>query len=242
VEKLKSDYNDFFNNPKYIYKVIGSRYLIILSKLEDSKTDEDRNGIVDKTYALYLANKLFVEKIIDMYKMTECNEVTDNVYIYEPNKMFYLKYVAGEIIKKIKYHEKSKDDPRVDIVYNVLLNYHKTIVPAYFYSLHLDELIDEAPLNISGLDGTYAKWYDNGQKELEYKYVKGIFRKREEWNEKGQKVSLIMYDIVSKYIIQRSYYDDGKLKQTSIYSNGKVIQRDDFDEDGNKINKGCVVM
>lgn len=124
----------YSNTNKYVFKKYD-KYVIMMSKLDDTITNEDRlyfvvndrtgnlqkTGIYRKETALFRGNKFFVEKIIDVYTLEEVDEV-EPVFLprYLDAKQAEdaeLKYVVGSIVEDKEY------DTTINDVYSKGIHY-----------------------------------------------------------------------------------------------------------------------
>jgi hypothetical protein len=66
LKQLTEEFIDYINDEKYVYKTCGD-FVVVLEKLEDTITNENRTNISqlgdNKLYAKYRANKLLVKKL-----------------------------------------------------------------------------------------------------------------------------------------------------------------------------------
>ena len=78
LKQLKEELSEYIDDKKYVYKICGD-YIVVLEKLPDTITNENRSNISqiddNKLYAKYRANKLLVKQIINKYDLTECEKV-----------------------------------------------------------------------------------------------------------------------------------------------------------------------
>uniref|UniRef100_A0A6C0ECB3 MORN-repeat protein n=1 Tax=viral metagenome TaxID=1070528 RepID=A0A6C0ECB3_9ZZZZ len=245
IEKLKSTFKDYFDNPKYVYKCIGDKYLIIFSKLDNTKIL--CSHIVDEKYAMYSANKLFVEKIININEMTECDEVSETISWNPVN--YKLKYVTGQIIKKLEWTDGTT------LVHNSWIEHYKNIEPAYFNNLP----IAHHNTHIKGFNGKYCKWYKSGQLWIECMFENGNSLYYKSWHNNGQlyedciiyrdtnnwkRIETKFYSPTGKlhmyccnkdgvYIVT-TYYDNEKVQYIEEYRDQKLIKYQEWDKEGNK--------
>jgi len=170
LELLREFFKNYISDPKYVYKQCKNylvsknfrKWLIVLEKLEDTKTNEDRKDIADKRYAKYRANKLKVVKIFDINNFNEIINHIVNVHIQfsygnEADGEIVTQYKEGEIVYPNKY------DEDIDNVCSSGIHYFKEIDAAYLY--------DEIP---NSYTGNCHSWYDNGQISQSISCVDGI--------------------------------------------------------------------
>src|SRR5579872_3991989 len=103
LDVLKIVLKDYINS-KYVFKKCVNMYdtdksrkwLVILEKLEDTKTNEDRKNVIDKNFAKFRANKLKVIAIFNINNPYEkpakkaiLNEYSSNQTLYEVGEIVY---------------------------------------------------------------------------------------------------------------------------------------------------------
>jgi antitoxin component YwqK of YwqJK toxin-antitoxin module len=160
--------SEYISNPKYVYKSCGN-YVVVLEKLDDTRTNESRSNIADPKYAKYRANKLKTILIINKFDPSDV--------IMEIENSFYAKkvvYRTGEIIEIDDYNY------NLNKVCSTGIHYFKTVEKSFFW-----ELLKFNPK----FTGKLIKWYENGNKLIEGEHKEG---KREgkwiEWYENGNKL------------------------------------------------------
>lgn len=157
---------EYIKDENYVYKLCldctsedtRRKWLIILKKCPDTKTNEARDYVFDKFYAKFRANKLEVIKIINI-RSPQNTKTT----IISEFKDIKTKYTVGEIINANSYEED------INIICAPGIHYFKTIRPAYYY---------RRPSN--NYTGKWYTWHDNGLKSMEGCYKYGI--KEGTWN------------------------------------------------------------
>lgn len=155
LEIIKTKYANLIVDEKYVYKKccdISSKrdktrkWLVILEKLEDTKTNENRRNISNIKHAKFRANKLKVVEIINTNKPNLTKKIITNEYMSEKGyQSLRTRYKKGCIAESEDY------DENIDNVCSNGLHYFKTIDTAYFYGSY--------PKNHTGLMCAY---YDNG--------------------------------------------------------------------------------
>lgn len=146
-EDIFNEYKKLY--PKYFdgeYKYASSNnWLIVLEKLQDTITNENRENILDPKYAEYLADKLKVVLIVSKFYANETINEETRIDQFE-----IIKFKVGEIIvKKTGYR----------------LHFYNSIEPAYYEDMLYDEYTglyktwyDNGLISSSG-------YYKNGKKE-----------------------------------------------------------------------------
>src|SRR5437868_2965759 len=93
-------YPGSINGPDHLYKSCQKDYIVVLKKLDDSKTNESRKDVVDARYAKFRANKLQVVRIYNRVTGEEVNSITNSVYSSKT-----LIYTCNEIVEVTDYDE-----------------------------------------------------------------------------------------------------------------------------------------
>ena len=108
-----------------IYKGCGE-YIVIMKLLDDSRTNERRDDIVDPMYAKYRTNKVIVIAIINKFSLEEIKSV-ENSYFTKKN----ITYVINEIIEVSDYNT------NVNVVCGTGIHYFKNIESAFYFTLNV---------------------------------------------------------------------------------------------------------
>ena len=144
IEKYKALYPNYFCG-NYVYSSRGD-WLIVLQKLIDTKTNENRINIFDPNYAEYLADKLKIIFIVSKYFPTE--NVLE-IVLFDCHELINLK--VNNIIYKSE---------------NFRLCFYNNIEPAYY-----QDIVNENYTNIykswydNGLLSSEGN-YKNGKKTI----------------------------------------------------------------------------
>lgn len=150
-----------------VYNSYGD-YIIYLQKLEDTKTNEDKNNVKDKLHASFYGNKFLVTKIIHKITNQEIDEC------YNPYFSKKIKYIKNKIVEKINYNGLTKG-----------IRFWLTIDAAKFHELptnytgHALSYYDNGQIDIEcdfingNEHGHYIKYYNNGNKWFECNYIDG---------------------------------------------------------------------
>jgi hypothetical protein len=150
----------YIRNITYVYKLCNNisildnsrRWLVILQKTDDTKTNELRFDVSDKNFAKFRANKLKVIEIIDIYNPDYSKTIIINTF----DSVHKKKYEVDKIVESDAY------DDDINCVCSDGIHYFKTPLPACYYR--------DVPKNYTG---NWATWYDNGQKQLQGEYING---------------------------------------------------------------------
>ena len=150
LDRLKEECKEYLNNPEYVYKFC-SDCIVIMQKLQDTITNENRINVRNQLYAKFRANKLFVVKIINIDNMKYIDEIINNYYDIK------IIYKCNEIVVPDKF------DEDIDKVCSSGIHYFKSIDPAFYYR-------DKPPKDFTG---KWIRWYENGNKRNECEYIDG---------------------------------------------------------------------
>lgn len=182
MEKILGDFGEKLSikntiKSNIVYKSCQGEWIVILEKLKDTKTNEDRTYVNNRNKyhrkynimpltAKFRADKLKVLKIINKFDPTKTTEeIESSCYLND-----YVIYKTGEVV----YSDAYESD--INIVCGAGLHYYKTILPAYY--LELDR--------IGIANGKYKKWYSNGQIQIESNYKDGkLHGEYIEWYQSG---------------------------------------------------------
>ena len=86
-------------------------------------------------------------------------------------------------------------------------------------------------------DGIIKEFYENGQLQDERNFKDGMQEGiSKTYFESGQIDSEVMYKNNLKEGLGKFYYESGKLKSEANYKDGKLIDRKDYDEEGNFVS------
>lgn len=163
-------------------------YIIILQKLDDTITNEDRKKIIDKNYAKFRCNKLKVISIEHKITNEKINEIENMAY--DLNK---LKYKVGTIINIPSFSSRKNG-----YIYNNGIYYYLSKEPSYYWQLI--EYIDK-------YSGDYKEWHDNGRIKKICSYIDGIISGNySEWYDNGKLEKFIVYS--NGKIIEQKYYEN----------------------------------
>uniref|UniRef100_A0A6C0EA05 Uncharacterized protein n=1 Tax=viral metagenome TaxID=1070528 RepID=A0A6C0EA05_9ZZZZ len=157
LEQISDKLKVYIENPLCVFKKCDDS-IVVLRKLEDTVTDELRSNIVQRNFATFRANKLYVEKIIDIETLEDVIEVINTIY---PHK--HLTYIEGKVIEEKHFHLTNTEG----------IYYFLTLEPAY---------------SIGYQKATHKVlwWYYNGNKMYEAEYKNGEKHgKYTHWNVDG---------------------------------------------------------
>src|SRR6185312_7883954 len=125
-----------------VFKSCGN-FVVVMKKLEDTKTNEHRTKNNYPLFAKHRANKLYVLFIV--------NKMDENITINEITNTFFEKkkvYKVNEIVMEEEF------DNNIEQVCSTGIHYFKSYVCAFYY-----RFVDYN----KNCTGKYIGWYDNGQ-------------------------------------------------------------------------------
>lgn len=283
VEKILAKCAKYINDQQIVYKMSydltdnrTTEWLVVMQKLQDTslesnftltKTNENRKGIVDKSYANFRANKL---KVIEIFKMSDPEISREHIINTYMNKK--VTYCVNQIVEPDFY------DDNIENVYSGGIHYFKTPQGAIYYMNYPKKFtgkwssyysngqkIQEGEVvngKLSGhyikfnyigekclecyydngkLSGKYTKYYANGEKYTEcyYKNEK-LSGKYIEFHANGEKYIECHYDDNIASGTYKSWYYNGKKQTEGEYLNGmQTGVWIVYDCDGNKESEGC---
>ena len=146
----------YTNDSIYVYKsCCDGRYLVVLMKLHDTKTNEKRY-VTNRKYAKFRADKLFVIAIYDTYDphnidIGDSSLLSINSHYSNNGKKKSLTYTIGEIVYPDSY------DENINNICSNGVHYYTSPLPAIF---HKKSYNDSYFKNETFL---YQNWTDNGE-------------------------------------------------------------------------------
>uniref|UniRef100_A0A6C0EAX2 Uncharacterized protein n=1 Tax=viral metagenome TaxID=1070528 RepID=A0A6C0EAX2_9ZZZZ len=234
LEDVIEKYNRYLTIPECVYHQYYE-YVIILKKLVDIVTDENRE-VYDKKYARYTGNKFYVEKIFDVNDLEEClrqsmadgfEYVVGQEFICEKEYFLtiepaYYRAIYYEIdynaITDAEYKEWNDDGRLIkDYIYiNGKTN-------GKFYKWHTNGILaEECEYKNNNPYGNWLKWYDNGNKKSDHEYDSIGCIRGTEWHDNKQTSLEFAYErIKGKRCLKKwlEWYKDGT-KKSEEYGNG----------------------
>lgn len=189
-------------------------YIVVLQKLENTITNENRQNILDYKCAKFRANYMKTILIIHKYNGTLVEETQNTYYI---NKL--ITYKVGEIVNVDNFYEYPFDK-----VCGAGIHYFRSIKPAYFLEFDIKKYTDYSGIYLvyydSGLikeinnikngklNGEYIDHFDDGTIRITCNYIDGQLD--------GE---------------LKKYYPNGKLAYCYLYHNNiltKIIEENDY--------------
>lgn len=186
-------------NPDIVYKSCGD-FIVILKKLNDTITNENRCDVVDSKCAKFRANKLFTKMIINKFTGELIPEIANTSY---SNKIVYK---VGKVMVVDNY------DFNINTICAPGIHYFKSIDAAYYFC------------NI-GFLGKYKGYYDSGQIKIERDIVYIIGDKYThyiEWHNNGKIYIDCNYKNSKLNGIFKKWHKNGSPWIEGNYKNGKL--------------------
>lgn len=245
----------YVNDCSYVYKLCthteressNIEWFVILQKIPDeTKTNEERKNVVDKSYAKFRANKL---KVIDIFNVNDPSVSRTHVVNCFTKELVYK---IGEVVIPDSY------DENIDNICSGGIHYFKTPLAACFYRSAPEnytgiwmDFYDNGQKQSSGMlkngkqDGLWVSWHENGKKKTEGNYYKdektGSWTL---WNSNGFKTTQREYEdgiIINEYEWIYDTYSNGNLMKEGIiidskkeghwiqwYKNGVIMSEGDY--------------
>jgi antitoxin component YwqK of YwqJK toxin-antitoxin module len=208
---------------EYVFKSCSREWIVVLKKLEDTKTNESRVDVKDSLYAKFRADKLLVVDIVHKFFDQTIDEITNSAY---SNKT--IKYKKGEIIEVFNF------DKDLDAVCAPGIHYFKSAKAAIYYELIIEngpnkswhengQLHIECAYKNGKEDGLYKEWYANGQLEEECTFKDGKKNGlQKKWYNNGQLEEGCTFKDGKKNGLLKKWYGNGQLWEESIYKDDKL--------------------
>lgn len=247
-------YCEKYDSESYIYKVCSHKndenvnrleWFVVLKYCDDTINTEERN-VIDKKYAKYRANKLFVVDIINRYvpsykrtyiinsdegieqryeinKIIECDNFDEDIDKVYGNGVHYFKTPKGAFyykrcMKNGVFYE-WYDDGQIKTEINLLNGREEGLVTEWFEN---GNIRCEANFIKGKVEGLVTSWNENCKKNFELNYVKGNIIKSITWNENG---GIILMKAINEkregFMIELN--ENGEIKSEIIYyANEKI--------------------
>jgi antitoxin component YwqK of YwqJK toxin-antitoxin module len=234
--KMEDNIKKYMDNSLYVYILSADKDLVILQRTEDTITDEDRDGIIDETKAMYSANILKIVDIIDM----DTNEHMNSSFDKKQKE-----YIVGELIKSnydrdLTFYKNifmvlNRKKPGKDFVgrrigwnydgkENLEENYTCVNGNQYVYCKYTHDkgIIREYNKCNDKLHGLFIKYDNNGIKNMESNYIDGkLSGSLIRWHN-GKLFSITDY-IDGKACFSEKCREDGYGKDLEFYKNGNAF-------------------
>jgi hypothetical protein len=151
LKEIKLLYKHYIDDPQYVYKICSDSWIVIMKKLPDTITNEERHNVIDPRYAKFRADKL---DVCIIFSVADPLKTQKSIMNTRGNKT--LLYTINEIVKPDCF------DNEPDIVCTTGIHYFKSICAAYYFR------------QMSFLwTGNWITWYENGQMKAKGDYLMG---------------------------------------------------------------------
>jgi antitoxin component YwqK of YwqJK toxin-antitoxin module len=244
MEAITKLYGDYENNPSVVFTVDDTNeYIIIMSKLKSTTTNEDRANVIDPKFARFMGSEFMIQCIFRKSDPENELERCGNSYI------------VGSIIQY--------DSKPTDITHRGIF-YFKTLEAAYYYKLGIplsgthkvytySGMLIHISTHVCGkLNGEYLDCHPNGQvfekcyytdnvkndgKHVKY-YSNGMIM--EECNYKNGKRDgkLVGYNDDGTLSFEEHYIDGLLNGAYTEYKNGHIIKISEYRN--GKLNGYCI--
>lgn len=208
LEQIKQLYGE----SKYVFKKCmnieedeNKVWFVVLSKLKQTKTNEDRKSVVDTKCAMYRANKLKVIDILNVNDFELKRKKIVNAFLDVHIGYSYAIYEVGKIVRANSF------DNDIGNVSSCGIHYYKSIDLAYFH-LRIPEKYEGVAFccDINGAM-LWKAFYLNGLKN-------GFWIK---WSADGFKTNIADFlngEYNGNFV---AFHTNGNKKEDGLYINGK---------------------
>lgn len=250
IGKILAKCSKYVNDSSYVYKMSkdvpnykndynNEGWLVVMQKLQETKTNEERKGIVNSSCAKFRANKL---KVVEIFKMS--NPEINKEYVINAYGDVNLTYRVKQIVGPNYY------DDDIENVCSCGIHYFKTPLRVIYYGgvpvdftgewfYFSDDGFKEKVENLVNgkLSGKTTEFYKNGTIYREWHYENGERSGNfTRWHENGKKEWEGNYTNDKKTGVWFKWNNNGKLFRETNYLNGeKMGKQITYDIDGNKI-------
>jgi antitoxin component YwqK of YwqJK toxin-antitoxin module len=165
MNKIFETYSEFINDPQYVYTIAQKHWIVILQKNDDTITNENRDGVLDKTYATNKGNYFIVKKIFNKITGETTNCIDGSTH---HDTIFYTvdKMVSTELTFIITYY---------NVIQRAYFLYDIPLFTGTRIYWHNNGLFMAYVDYVDGIkNGTYMRWYINGNIYMEGQYTNGI--------------------------------------------------------------------
>lgn len=210
---------------QYVYKSC-SNYLVILQKLEDTITNEDRKSVVNPFYAKFRADKL---RTIHIINMLDLNDRPNEIMHTNINIKKSLKYEVGMIVYPDSF------DMNIDSVCTSGIHYFASLEPVFYFS-------DTVRSKYTGL---WKRWYDNGTMMMRFDCVDGkVDGLYEEWlAENNDQISMkINYTNGQLDGLYEGWYKNGQISRRHNYVHGKLHGQHESWYSNGQMSRRCIMV
>lgn len=212
IFRIKQKFPQFFTeNNKYVYKSCNRDCIIVLEKLPDTVTNENRKSIINPAYAKYRANKLKVIFIFNKLNLTilpHVHNIIDNLMFLARDEQ--IKYIKNENAESYEY------DNNPENVISEGIHYYTSLEGAYYSEF------------MNNYSGPYVRYFSNGQLAYKINYING----ERVGNITGWHMS------TGKILYEGEYFNGYRFSKWRIYNkNGSKYCKIEYDGLGNEIKR-----
>lgn len=188
-----------YEDPLYVFKSCMRCYVVVLQRMDDTETNEDRANICTPYTAKHRGTVFTVADIINKFTgisdIEKISNSIDNSHIW---------YIKGEII--------SSNSP---------LGNKETVTAPGIYFYQSPEAAWESEMD-EIYDGTLREWYDDGKIMMERSYKQGkMHGKYISYADNGQITYLCTYDKGTLHGVLKRWNKCGKITFEGAYTKGK---------------------
>lgn len=205
----------YLNDSKYVFRSCQRDWIVVMEKLPDTKTDEDRPGVIDPSHAEFRANKLRVVSIINKNDLSTTRQVKEEILVE----------ARGCVCKTITFTVGRKVSPPWGYE-ECWIRYYKIHEPA-----HYDELQQRTEVRKHWYPSGRLKWEVRGDVHQMWNAEGVLICKTvqdgprsvdESWYDEGQPESIKHYLDTKLDGPFRVWYPNGKLKEEGFCVGGKL--------------------
>ena len=163
---IQNKYYEYLYNNEIVFTFIDD-CIVVLLKLINTQSDEDRLDIIDINNATYIGLNFKVLKIFNIWNP----DINYNNKIIEYDEKSYLIFQENQIIlrQNTKYIQNQdildKDIIMTDIYY---ICFYKNIDTVFY------KILQQNIKNLTNFEGDCYEWYDNGMLYKKYNYKNGV--------------------------------------------------------------------
>jgi antitoxin component YwqK of YwqJK toxin-antitoxin module len=205
------------------YKSCSVEWIVVMKKLIDTITNEERESVKNKLFAKHRANKLLVIEIRNKYNKTNIKEIFSSCYKKK------IKYIVGEIIEE-------EFDKNINNVCSAGIHYFLSEERAFHYErkehytgvykMWKDDgrIFGKCMFNNGIFEGQCIEYHKNGKKKAEYEYKKnkinGLYI---EWYDNGYIKIICICENGVLNGLYNEWYPSGSRKNAYTYNMGNFV-------------------
>jgi hypothetical protein len=221
LKEINRLYGHYYDDPQYVYKMCLDQYIVIMKKLPNTLTNENRTNIINARYAKFRANCLEVCVIFDV---NDCAQTRKHIINQYNDKQ--TKYEVNCVVTPDGF------DIDLENVCSGGIHYFNSMRRTFYYGIK--------PFDYTGY---WFGWYDNGQKYCQGTYLDGV--KNGNWiffRSNGQIYLEGKYQDNIKIDNWIKWSRDGKTKKSYWYGSGSAKYLDVKQSSGTSgaMNQGSV--